>query len=159
MVLEHQGRPAKDLLAAEAGAGGEGDLVSGSFGASLLESIFTPNQVDGQKQRDDKIFFDRVEVYMSERRYVLKVAAALVRASISGPTSKNNVWGDLGAQFAREALVPGWADFALKLVAGIDARWYEAGTRETGLPEWLKKRMEDSTIRHQVAYAWEKQVG
>ena len=159
ITLEHQSRPARSLLEAEAGAGGgEGDQAAGGFGASFLESIFRPNPTDNRKEKDDKIFFDRVEVYLSERRYVIKVAAALVRATLSGPTSKCNAWGDLGDKFTREVLSPGWSDFAIKLVAGIDARWFEAGTRETGLPAWIRKRMEEPTIRDQVAYAWEKQT-
>jgi len=158
VVLEHQSRPAKALLVAEAGATGDADLGASGFGKSFLKSVLRPKEVDDQKQKDDKVFFDRVEVYMSERRYVVKVTAALLRVTLCSPDSKTNIWGDVGHQFVAELISKGWTDFAINLVDGIRSRWYEAGRNQEGLPGWVKTRMEEPTIRDQLAYAWEKQV-
>jgi len=155
VVLEHHGRPAKALLAAEAGAGGDAtDLGASAFGASFLESIFRPNNADDRKQKDDRVFFDRVEIYLCERRYVAKVAAALLRAALG----RNSVWYDAGQNLSSQLVATGWVRYAIGIVDGIRSRWFEAGNDETGRPVWIRQRLEEPEVRDQVAYTWEKQV-
>lgn len=155
MVLEHHGRPVKALLAAEAGAGGDAtDLGASTFGASFLESIFRPNNADDRKQKDDRIFFDRVEIYLCERRYVTKVAVALLRAALG----RDSVWNDAGQQLSSQLVATGWVGYAIGIVEGIRSRWFEAGSDDTGRPTWVKQRLEEPEVRDQVAYTWEKQV-
>jgi hypothetical protein len=153
VVLEHHARPAKALLAAEGGTGGDiSDPGAGGFGLSMLESMFRPSPVDDQKEKEKKIFVDRVEVYLTERRYVVKVATALLRATLV----KDHVWGDAGQHFVRDLTASGWMEFATKLVEGVRTRWFET---EAGRPGWVNKRMEEPEVRDRVAYTWEKQVG
>ena len=159
VVLEHQGRPAKALLEAEAGAVGDTDLGTGALGESFLESVLRPNQAGDQKQKDDSLFYDQVEIYLSERRYVVKVATALIRAALCSPNSKANPWSEVGRQFVAELLAKGWSDFAADLVDGIRSRWYEGSDNGGPSPEWVKKAIADHALGSQVAYGWEKQVG
>ena len=145
----------KSLLAAEAGAGGDAtDLGTSTFGASFLESIFRPNNADDRKRKDDRVFFDRVEIYLCERRYVSKVAAALLRAALG----RNSVWYDAGQQLSSQLATMGWIRYAIGIVAGIRLRWFEAGSDDTGRPTWVRRSLQEPEVRDQVAYTWEKQV-
>jgi nuclear pore complex protein Nup188 len=155
VVLEYQMGPAKALLAAEAGAGSDPDIGPGNFGVSFLESVFKPNQVDDQKQKDEQVFYNRLEVYLSERRYLLKVATSLIRAVICR-ASKNNVWHEIGQQFLAQGVVE-WPGFASKLIDGIELRWKEVKPGGNGLPKWVETRM-DELAGDQILYTWEKQV-
>lgn len=157
VILEHQSRPSKALLAAQPGAGGDSDFGPSGFEASFLESIFQPTDMDDQKQKDDRKFFDRVEVYLSERRYVLKVAAALARAVVCNPGVRNSSWkNELGATFmsADNPCAGGeWTTLLLKVTDGIQSRW-----NGTNLPGWITARIEEPDVHAQAAYIWEKQV-
>jgi nuclear pore complex protein Nup188 len=158
VVLEHQARAAKSLMVAEAGAAGDADMGASTYGVSFLESVLNANKPDDAKQKENKILYDRVEVYLSERRYVIKVATALLRASLSG-ASKTNPWSEVAQKF-REHLKQkkGWSNVGVSTVEGISARWFEVGEKRDGLPAWVKKGMEDYELREQVEYVWEKQV-
>lgn len=148
VVLEHQTQPVANLIASDAS---NGDGAQGSF---EVDSALKPSELVSEAERKENTFLSRVSVYMSERRYIIKVAAFLVRAAIRADR-KDNIWREVGRRFAVEGIVEK-GGLAGKVVDAISQRWQQGTKSGEGLPSWVKTRMEGSA--HPIAYKWEQQV-
>jgi hypothetical protein len=148
VVLEHQARPGKALLESQ---GGGGEFAA----AGLGESILRTSQLEDKKTKEEKVFVNRVEVYFSERRYLVKVAAALMRAALL-PNGRGNPWSDVGKRFVDDC-IGGRGGMLQKLVESIEARWRSGGRYRDGFPKWVKEYQERE-LGERVEHAWQKQV-
>lgn len=148
VVLEYQTRPATNLMASDASS------IQGAQGSFEMELASKASELVSEAEQNESTFLSRVSVYMSERRYIIKVAAFLVRAAIRADR-KDNIWREVGRRFAVEGIVEK-GGLAGKVVDAISQRWNQGTRNGEGLPSWVKSRMEGSA--HPLAYKWEQQV-
>lgn len=137
VVLEYQSRPARDLASASTG----------------LEDARDDERVEpvlSEEEKKEKIFFDRLLLCLSERKYVIKVATFLLRVSQAG--TKNDLWKDIGRRYVMEGIIEKGGN-AIKVVESIGRRW----TENTRVPGWLKARV-GGPYEDEMIFIWEKQV-
>lgn len=101
--------------------------------------------------KERTILLDQLHVYLTERRYVIKVLTALYRAAVSG--AEDNVWRDVGKQVVEEAILKK-GGMLVNVVGGIQTRWL-AGKNDT--PTWANDPLLAGN-KEKVLWAWEKQV-
>lgn len=148
VVLEYQTRPTANLIASDASSG------QGAQDNFEMELALKASDLVSESEQKENTFLSRVSVYMSERRYIIKVAAFLVRAAIRADR-RDNIWREVGRRFAVEGIVEK-GGLAGKVVDAISQRWNQGTSNGEGLPSWVKSRMEGSA--HPLAYKWEQQV-
>lgn len=149
VVLEYQSRPGASLISADASSG------EGAQGSFVTENTLRASELVSGEEKKENVFLSRVSVYMSERRYIIKTAAFLVRAAICADR-KDNIWREVGRRFAVEGIVEK-GGLAGKVVDAIGQRWNEGRKGGEGLPVWVMSRLEGGSA-HPIAYKWEQQV-
>lgn len=148
VVLEYQERPAVALLNAS-----EDSSTGNVFDNGNAESQLRASGVISDEETKRKVFWRRVEIYLQERRYIVKVAALMVRLAMCAEKSKN-VWYHPARVFATEGI--NMKDgYSTEVVGSIATRWRN-GKNGQGLPEWVKQRM--ALEGDDPAFKWELQV-
>lgn len=147
-MLEYQERPAVALLNAS-----EDSSTGNVFDNGNAESQLRASGVISDEETKRKVFWRRVEIYLQERRYIVKVAALMVRLAMCAEKSKN-VWYHPARVFATEGI--NMKDgYSTEVVGSIATRWRN-GKNGQGLPEWVKQRM--ALEGDDPAFKWELQV-
>lgn len=117
-----------------------------------MEKTFrmTVKDEDPRKKEND-IVMSQIDVYLEERRYVVKVLTEMCRAAMSG--AEDNVWAETGRQVMEECVMKQGGMLA-KLVEGIKKRW-TTGKNESAA--WINV-MSAFEEPEKLAFGGEKQM-
>jgi len=148
VILEYQARETVALL--RASTSHTTDQAGGLFGSDYAVKNSTQNNTTDEKQ--EKVLQRRIAIYLQERRYVVKCAIYLVRASFA----KRNAWKSVGRRFISE-LKTGESDVLKEIIKAIRSR---VMMNDAGAPQWIVEKVsEDSAEGREALYQWDKQVG
>lgn len=150
VVLEHQERPAVGLV----NSGASDSSTDNVFGGGYAEAQLRVSQLISDEEKKKNLFVKRLEVYLQERRYVVKTAAFLVRAAMSAERPEN-VWRAPGRKFLAEGVMRR-GGITTDVVGSIAKRWRNDKDGD-GLPQWVKERL-GLPEGEGVAFQWELQV-
>lgn len=146
-MLEYQSRDSAALLKASTAPTSE--QSGGLF--SYDNSITSAGRIETEAEKREKALQQRIGIYLSERRYVIKCATFLVRASIS----KGSAWKEAGQRLVSELKV-GDNDTLGEIIKAIRKRVVQG---DGDPPQWVKDKIaEDSVEGREILYEWEKQV-
>lgn len=147
VILEYQARETAALL--RASTSHTVDQAGGLFGSE--DAAKNAGQNDTPEEKQEKALQRRAAIYLQERRYVVKCATYLVRASFA----KRNAWKLVGKHLVSE-LNTGESDVLKEIIKAIRSR---VVGNDASAPQWIAdKASEDSAEGRETLYQWDRQV-
>ncbi|KAF8467356.1 nucleoporin subcomplex protein binding to Pom34-domain-containing protein [Kalaharituber pfeilii] len=143
VVLEYQSRDNAALLKASSTPSSQ----DGGLFSFANNYIVNAGDTETDAEKAEKALQRRITIYLTERRYVIKCAKFLVRASFT----KGNAWKQAGKRLVSE-LQLGDND-TMKMMMKIIRKRVVQG--EGDAPQWVKNKVKEDT---DVLIQWEKQV-
>ena len=106
---------------------------------------------ENEEDKKERVLRQRITVYLQERRYVVKSATYLVRASFT----KGNAWKEVGKRVV-SAMKVGDSDTLKDIIKAIGSRMIDG---DADAPQWIKDNIIENTAEgREVLHEWEKQV-
>lgn len=150
VVLDYEGRDEVGLLKASSVP----DIGEMEGVWSGKESMLRMSELKSDKEIESETLIRRLSLYLLDRRYALKVAAFLVRASVSTADDSIVVWKQLGQKYVDKAVkVDGGLAIVKSAVEGLQTRLL---AKASSYPKWLEEQVEQHG--EQILYEWEKQL-
>lgn len=147
VILEYQTRENVALLKASPAST---ENQNGGF-FEFDSSNKNAGAVENQEDKKERVLRQRIAVYLQERRYVIKSATYLVRASFT----KGNAWKEVGKRVV-SAMKVGDSDTLKDIIKAIGSRMIDG---DADAPQWVKDKMIENTAEgREVLHEWEKQV-
>lgn len=147
VILEYQARETVALL--RASTSHTADQAGGLFRSDNATKNSGQNETPEEKK--EKVLQRRIAIYLQERRYVIKCATYLVRASFA----KRNTWKPVGRRLVSE-LKTGENDALKEIIKAIRSRVVE---NDAGAPQLIEdKILEGSAEGREALFQWDKQV-
>ena len=146
VVLDYQSRESTALLKAPASPTAQD---GGGLFNFANASIANAGAAETEARKKEKALQRRITIYLYERRYVLKVATFLVRASFT----RDSPWKQVGSQLVEEMTV-GDKDVVEAAITALRRRLLV-----DDCPQFIRRQMADeSQDGDGILFDWEKHV-